>query len=74
MTDDIVARLRGVAHDDRPLYQSAWEKLAKDAADEIERLRAELEDLRKFKLDVMREAIQRLPPVGKPKEATSGSR
>ena len=60
MSDDIVARLRAILHNDRSV-----ELMNREAADEIERLRAERDSLRRqldqfvgdFKDDVQREAI-----------------
>jgi hypothetical protein len=44
VTDDIVARLRAVLHEDRSV-----ELMNREAADEIERLRKERDELQKWK-------------------------
>jgi hypothetical protein len=72
MMDDIVTRLRNW-----PSYPKEQWASQNEAADEIERLRAEIEaqrvqindlqfelkDLRKFRLEVLREAINCIPAI-----------
>jgi len=60
MTDDIVARLRD-CHATVLAAPPYYRELTKAAADEIERLRKDVRNLEKFKMEVMRDAINLLP-------------
>jgi len=69
MTDDIVTRLRvwSTWLDERCPDTDVRNDL-REAADEIERLRAEVKHFRKFELEVMRKAIHLLPSVPRRQE------